>query len=810
MDSRLRECLPPALLLLALAALIPFGGDRGYFYRDSNLHNRNSAKTMSLAENLSPAHNFRLFQRAWVNEDGDLEYTLYSRFPVFGPALVKLAGAPFGDDLAAKLLAARALMLAMYGGAALFAYLAIARIANSRWTALAASLFAFSGYYTLYHSDGISSEAAMDLFGAALAFHGIVAFVQDGRFGQLLLKTCAALALGWHVYALLLPFIALGFGGDAIARLRPLIGSRFRRSGDGGGENPLSALIALARSRYIALGAVAALFGSALLAFNFANDYAAFRGELSLAELPMSQTLLRRAGMDEDYNARFAELQALPHFASRQFLRAGGQALPYALTRLSGWYEFPEPAHLSLPPAPVAVGVLTTGGALAWLALARLRGARTSPIRRYCLPLAALTLFGFCWTLPVRNIASFPEHDYEAVFYFCVPLALAAIALIAARERLGERAGERLAIGAGAGAAALFALSAFHIGALDRDDAIAEFENGLMAELTAMREFTRGKTVLIADDVATSTPGAQTFSIYYYFSGSYAARPDNAAREADFIVSRYRDEDFALLTPDNRFAFLYEGGDLAALYRAERRRLLASEPDAEGVWDVYADGATLRYFKEPCAGSDSEPRFFAHIFPADPNDLPQDRRAAGFYGVNPLFIFTGKAFGGACVMLIDTPRYPIASVRTGQYVSGEGEIWSVDLKPPPDAEALAIYESDYAAIASSQPAARSGWDVYLDADGKTLAYLKSPCAEEDARGRFLLSVHPKNLRDIPESRRDLGHDSLNFGFDRWGAMFNGKCMIRRALPDYAISRVETGQWIPGGETLWTAELEVGD
>ena len=812
MISRLRGHLPAALLLLALAALIPFGGDRGYFYRDSNLHNRNTAKTLSLAENLSPAHGFRLFQRAWLNEDGELEYTLYSRFPVFGPALVKLVGLPFGDGLSAKLLAARGLMLAMYGGAALFAYLAVARLAASRWAALAASLFAFSGYYTLYHSDGVSSEATMDLFGAALAFHGMVAFVQEGRFRQLLIKVCAALLLGWHVYALLLPFVALGFGGEAMARLRPLVASRLgRRSGDGmgGGESSRSALGALVRSRYAALGAVSILFGSALLAFNFANDYAAFRGELPLSELPMSRVLLARTGGDADFNARFAELRDFPQFISRQFLRAGGQALPYALTRLSGWYEFPEPSGLSLPPVPIAVGVLTTGGALAWLAFARLRGARTSPIRRYCLPLAALTLFGLCWTLPFRNNTLFPEHDHEAVFYFCVPLALSAMALMAARGRLGARVGERLAIGAGAAAAALFALSAFHIGALDQDAAIAEFENGFMSEMAAMREIARGKTVLIADDVATSTPGAQTFSMYYYFAGSYVARPNNAAREVDFIVSRYRDGGFDLLTPDNRFAFLYAGGDLAALYRAERRRLLSSEPDAEGVWDVYADGDTLRYLKEPCADGDAETRFFAHIFPADPRDLPRDRRAAGFYGVNPHFTFTGKTFDGACAMLIDTPSYPIASVRTGQYVSGEGEIWSVELKPPPDADALAVYEADYAAIASSPPAARSGWDVHL-LDGETLAYLKAPCAEEDRRGRFLLSVHPKNPRDIPEGRRELGHDSLNFGFERWGVAFGDKCMIRRALPDYAIERVETGQWIPGGETLWTASIAVGD
>ena len=803
MASRLREYLPAALLLLALAALIPFGGDRGYFYRtdvSSGVDNRDSAKSMSLAENLSPAHNFRLFQRVWADEDGDFRYTLYSRFPLGGPALIKLAGLPFGEDLSAKILAARALMLAFYGGAALFAYLAIARLAASRWVALAASTLAFAGCYSLYHSDNIASETTPDLFGAMLTFHGVVVFVQEGRFRQLLIKTCAALLLGWHVYALLLPFIALGFGGEAMARLRPALVSRPRR--------PFAALASLARSRYLALGAVSLLFGSALLAFNFANDYAAYGGELSPAELPMARSILRRAGGDAEHNARFAELRAFPHFMTRQFFRAGGQALPYALTRLSDWHEFPEPDALSLPLGQTVVGVLAAGGALAGLTLARLRGARSSPLRRCWLPLAALAVFPFCWSLAWRNNTLFPRHDQEAVFYASVPLALAAIALVGARAALGERRGERLAMGAGAAAAALFIISAFHMAAEDRDDAIAEAEKGMMAEMVAMREVTRGKSVTLSDDLGTNSPGAQFNSVYYYLSGSYLARADDKPLETDFTVSRYRDERFDLITPDNRFAFLYKGDVLPDLYRAERDHLRASEPLARGVFDVYADGDKLRYLKEPCAAGDTEPRFFVHVYPADPNDLPEYRRESGFYGVNPHYDYIGKTFDGACVMLIDLPYYPIASVSTGQYVSGGERIWSVDAKPPPDAETLATYEAAYRAAASTEPAARSDWDVYLD--GKTITYLKEPCAESDTRGRFLLSVYPANLRDIPKDRRALGHESLNFDFARWGVTFNGKCMVRRALPDYDVERVETGQWIPGGERLWTAEFAVGD
>ena len=124
-------------------------------------------------------------------------------------------------------------------------------------------------------------------------------------------------------------------------------------------------------------------------------------------------------------------------------------------------------------------------------------------------------------------------------------------------------------------------------------------------------------------------------------------------------------------------------------------------------------------------------------------------------------------------------------------------------------ERLAGYEETYRATASGDPAARSVFDMYLD--GGALIYLKRPCSEDDARGRFFLSVHPVDIADLPEDRREMGHESLNFDFaPPHGALFSGKCMAILRLPDYEIAKIETGQWIPGGERLWDAEIVVGD
>ena len=216
-----RAGLPLALLLLALGTLFLFGGDREYFYRDG-LHDWNSSQTLAFAENLSFRHHLLIFHHQYRDAAGNIHYpSLYNRFPLGGYALVKLAMLPFGEEsFQAKIYAARMLMLLLFSATTVLAYLSLARIAGSRWDALTATLLAFSSFYLLYYADKISNEVTIDLFAVMLVFHGMVIFIQDGRFRQLLVKSCIALLLGWHVYAFLLPFIVFGVAAELLKARR--------------------------------------------------------------------------------------------------------------------------------------------------------------------------------------------------------------------------------------------------------------------------------------------------------------------------------------------------------------------------------------------------------------------------------------------------------------------------------------------------------------------------------------------------------------------------------------------------------------
>ena len=791
--SEWRGWLPLAALpTFMFVALLALGGDRGFFYREEGDQTWGTVKNLAIAENLSPERNFLLTLNVWLDEDGGERYEPYGRFPIGGYVFLKLALLPFGNDLAAKLMAARVLMLLMFCGAAAFAHLAMSRITGSRWVAAAAVLLAFSGFYALYYADAVHNEGVMDLFGAGLALHGMAVFIQEGRFRQLIVKVCAALLLGWHVYALLLPFIVLGFGGEAVALFRAAAASNAKA------KAARSAITALVRSRYAALAAVSILFGCALLAFNFANEYMALTdGEPKrLSDLPSATSALCRLSVISDgCRSRDADLE-WGGFARRQLYRAGVASIPYAVARAVG-YEFRgwEPGDAAL--APAVWGLAAACAALAALALARERR----------LPMAAAVLFGFCWAVIVRNNAVSNSQTYEAVHYLWLALALFALALMGARGLLGARLGGRAAIAAAALAAPIFALSVFYAGQGGEDAREAERQRAEMSEFDAIRETTRGKNVAVflihkSRDNHARHYLAGSYAKYYMRSG--ACEPD----VEDFLVSGYRADIPSLLTPNNRFVFLYERLSPLELCREKRRRLESSAPAARSVFDVYLQDDALSYLKAPCEPSDYDAPFHSYSHPANPDDMPARFSHNSVRG--PLVVGRRAAtFDGACLVTLELPRYPIAAIQTGQrgYQDGESP-WEVFITPPPSAEARAFYEKAYqAATSSGEPAARTDFDLYLDGDGDTLSYLKAPCGEDDTRGRFFLSVHPVDVADLPESRRALGHESLNFDFaPPAGIVFGGKCMATRRLPDYPTAFIETGRDAPGGERTWEVAI----
>ena len=117
--------------------------------------------------------------------------------------------------------------------------------------------------------------------------------------------------------------------------------------------------------------------------------------------------------------------------------------------------------------------------------------------------------------------------------------------------------------------------------------------------------------------------------------------------------------------------------------RADYAALSAVEPEERDYFNLYRQNNRLIYLRESCAARDMAASFFLHIVPEEITDLPVERRESGFAHGNFDFVRQGGRFDGKCLAAVILPDYPIAALRTGQYVPGQGDLWSVQLDLAP-------------------------------------------------------------------------------------------------------------------------------
>ena len=825
--------LPLILLLLALSSLFLFGQGRSYLMRE---HDWTSSSTMAQVAHLSPQHNFLLFHRQTLDDYGNLTYEAYNRYPLGGYALLKLAIFPFDDSLTAQIYAARLVMLIFFAATAILAWLSLSRITANPWLAAAATLLAFSAFPPLYYSH-IIGEVMFHLFGILLVFHGMVVFLQEGRFRQLLLKTAAALLLGWHTYPLLLLFILLGLGHELLRRPSPATDNAAK---------PLAQLKPLAatflRSRYLHLGIFALLFGLALLTFNLTNEYLALDGRRSLIQLPTVESILFRLGADAERNANYAYILAWPNYLEDQLYRVNLMSLPHAL---AGWFDvLNKQPSAELLWHHIAIFITVTGGCLAGLILGP-----------HKLLLTALALSGILWAALMRNQVAF--HPFESVYYIGITLVFFTTLLLALRSilyrnrhpsphhhspahrhpsphrhslphRHSHESGNpespafpnspengnasskppsirrhhlvlslnRLAryfpIAAALAALPLFILSAHQVQSVGYDPEVAQLHQELISDFANIREHTAGKTVFIPLTAAhqTRTRFARAWlapEYYLHDSVILFAQQEKYYSRAQFVVTGHREPGPALLTPQNNRIFLYDRASYAGPYGS----LVSNPPTASSYFDLYLSGNVLTYLREPCSLADAAGRFSLHLYPLFPQDVTPQRRQHGFNNLDFHFGDFGVRFAEKCILTIPLPDYPLTEIETGQ-----GDHWQLRFL----VDNTDLYRAAYFSALAGAPVHRAPFDLYIQDD--RLYYLKEPCAPADIAHRFYLHLVPVNNADLPPERQQHGTDNLDFDFTRRGARFDGKCLAVAALPNYPIKEIRTGQFLIGGPRSW--------
>ena len=758
--SSFRPSPPLLLLLLALSTVFLFGGDREHFYRDSS-RNYMSSEHLAVAMNLSPEHNFLLFHYRTLDKDGAPSYSPYSRFPLGGYALIKLATLPFGDGLVAKIYAARMMFLLFFAGSAVLAYLSLCRLTADRRIALTAALLTFSSYYFLYYNDMPIPENGLSLFGVLLTFHGMVLFVQEGRFRQLLIKACAALLLGWHVYAFLLPFIVLGL----LRELNRVPGSMPPPSLAGQLKRCVAALLF---SRHLTLGVVTLLFGMAVLSFNLGNEYRALDGEVPLTELPTVKSMTYRLGFNEDsdgykYNTEYLLWGT---FLENQFYRIARATLPFYVSPFDNKVINEDSNYLG-----VIVGALVTGITVIGLLVARRK-----------ILLTTLVSAGFFWALPMRHNTAFLHHDFESVFYIGVPLVCFSMGLSGLRRLFGDR----LLAGLSAAALLVFVLSTFQMGRVSHDPQASEFQEEVVADIEHIRTIAEaGQSVFVAISYRFFSLLGASQAINYYFFGrmigrSWPAWPDSFAY--DFFVSRQRVDVPALLTPENRHIFLYRQRG----YSAQIDEMIGKSEFAirrDGYFDVYRSGNRLIYVGHQ--GEDRAAQFIGQ-------DIP----------------IAGKPFYVALSPAAHRAGFKDRSAWQWER-GGDAEGWtnvSGSDRPGPTRV--------YTPTTADEGYQLRAYVYYTDSRGnrvKAMTVPSLPVQPSSTAGmHFFLHLIPVDVDDLPDHRKQYGFDNLDFSFGDYALPLTERPVAVRELPAYDIAGIRTGQFITNedGSTtpLWEGEV----
>ena len=168
------------------------------------------------------------------------------------------------------------------------------------------------------------------------------------------------------------------------------------------------------------------------------------------------------------------------------------------------------------------------------------------------------------------------------------------------------------------------------------------------------------------------------------------------------------------------------------------------------------------------------------------------------------FVASPDAGRGGCVARARLPEDEIARIHTGQHEPSGAVVWEAgyDFQTGEQFSLPDFHRSEYQAIvAHAPPAARSDFDVYMG-DGQ-LGFVKTSCGASDIQARFLVHLYPADSADLPRSRRRYGFDNLDFDFAEHGVAFDGTCLATIRLPDYAVVRIVTGQFV-GAENriLW--------
>ena len=235
----------------------------------------------------------------------------------------------------------------------------------------------------------------------------------------------------------------------------------------------------------------------------------------------------------------------------------------------------------------------------------------------------------------------------------------------------------------------------------------------------------------------------------------------------------------------------------------KQKPLIRSKPSG---YDVYLGGNILTLIKDACDSTDMSRHIQVRIFPANAEDIDLLNTDHEFNILRPQYGREGIQLNNGCMLQIQLPHYPIRAMEVGEWLPDNmGIFWKVVInfskteKPTIRAFGMSI------PWMSLEPVAKGNFDLYA-IDNK-LIYFKNPCTLKDLDDNFFLHIIPISVEKLPNFRQQYGFDNLDFDFPNHGTLSGDTCIATIELPNYHISRIVTGQFVPGKGRVWQTDID---
>jgi hypothetical protein len=505
LETSFSQVLPVIILLIVTLATFTLqnkivGLEPGYDDFQPKHHGWVTANTLAIASKATPEHYFVGYALAFRDDQNVVKYEYFDRYPVFFSASLK-GVLSLADNLADQLYLAKQIMNFIFLATFLVAFLILDKLIQNKPVALTVVLLAFANPYLLWYKDMVHFDQPA-LLGFLFLIYAIAVYKMDERKTLLYAAPFIAVGLGRGYASYSILFLWLALEALLIFRSKELdLRGKFDR---------------LVRHPSFFLLALALAWGASLLFYNIAME-ARIR-DVSIIQTSIVRSARYRLSLNPEFNLENEGVINWRTFTEDQIERILQWTFPFKGMNFGPWAN-----------TMILIVLFSVITFMIW----------KQPLEKRIIYLL-LTLSGFGWLIPLRNLAAF--HDYTAMYYIGIPLVffLALFMFLGSSKRIGYF----LSVAA----LVIYVYSLIQVKTWHEERA------GKANEYTY--DFVRilenidgpGKNINMPEMIPYGpfTPG-------FYLSEHYLTSP----AIADYVVTRNRKYPGVNLTPENNVIFLF-------------------------------------------------------------------------------------------------------------------------------------------------------------------------------------------------------------------------------------------------------------